>query len=81
MKKNLISKCVCGDNPQHKKTKDDFNEDTFYCPICKKEDYCLYINKKRMLKVKINNENGISYDSFFECLRPFVKNMQKKRNL
>ena len=77
---DIIGKCSVGESPRHKQTKDENGELTNYCPLCSQEDYCLYLNKERLLTIRnMDCPNDLEkYSYFYECLRPFVKNIQNK---
>ena len=75
----IIGKCAEGLTPQHKEAKEEKENYTYYCPLCSKTDYCLYINKERLLEVRNEDEAGWKYSYFYECLRPFVRTMQKRQ--
>ena len=73
----IIGECAEGITPKHKQTKDENKQLTYYCPICSEKDYCLYINKERLLEVKNQDETGWKFSYMYECLRPFTKKLQK----
>ena len=75
---DIIAKCAEGIETHHKSTKDENGNQTYYCPLCTAERYCLYVNKDRLLEIENRDEEQWKYSYMYECLRPFVKNMQKK---
>ncbi len=76
----IIVECAEGINPKHIQTKDENKQITHYCPVCSGDESCLYINKERLLEIRNEDNEDWKYSYMYECLRPFVKNMQKLGN-